>query len=160
MQMGRKKETIFNRLKTRCRAHSEYDLKRVTHEVALICVENFSASLVKVKSVLAVKQNIKFYQNTQQTLLVTMSDGTWDQIQEIKIKRNSLREKLEKRKKERQDILLGSTNSASASSLIKSESSGSEDKKPVLSNIKHEIGKPVNLFRSTHNFMMRNFLSP
>lgn len=70
-----------------------------------------------------------------------MSDGTWDQIQEIKIKRNSLREKLEKRKKERQGILLGSTDLVAASSFIKSESSGSEDKKPVLSNIKHEIGK-------------------
>lgn len=67
-----------------------------------------------------------------------MSDA-WDQIQEIKIKRNSLREKLEKRKKERQDIL-GSTNLVAASSFVKSESSSSEDKKPVLSNIKQEIG--------------------
>lgn len=67
------------------------------------------------------------------------SDGTWDQIQEIKIKRNSLREKLEKRKKERQDILLGST-TLSTSSFVKSESTGSEDKKPVLSNFKQEIG--------------------
>lgn len=68
-----------------------------------------------------------------------MSDA-WDQIQEIKIKRNSLREKLEKRKKERQDILLGSTNSVATSSFVKSESTTSDDKKPVLSNIKHEIG--------------------
>lgn len=37
-----------------------------------------------------------------------MSDA-WDQIQAIKSKRNSLRERLEKRKKERQDIL-GSSN--------------------------------------------------
>lgn len=69
-----------------------------------------------------------------------MSSDAWDQIQEIKIKRNSLREKLEKRKKERQDILLGSSNLVAASSLVKSESTGSEDKKPVLSNIKQEIG--------------------
>lgn len=75
-----------------------------------------------------------------------MSDGTWDQIQEIKIKRNSLREKLEKRKKERQDILLGSTNSVATSSFVKSESASSEDKKPVLSNIKHEIGKFAEAF--------------
>lgn len=68
-----------------------------------------------------------------------MSDA-WDQIQEIKIKRNSLREKLEKRKKERQDILLGSSNSSATSSFVKSESTSSEDKKPVLSNIKQEIG--------------------
>lgn len=68
-----------------------------------------------------------------------MSDA-WDQIQEIKIKRNSLREKLEKRKKERQDILLGSTTLGAASGLVKSESTSSEDKKPVLSNIKQEIG--------------------
>lgn len=33
-----------------------------------------------------------------------MSDA-WDEIQAIKIKRNSLRERLEKRKKERRDIL-------------------------------------------------------
>lgn len=68
-----------------------------------------------------------------------MSSDAWDQIQEIKIKRNTLREKLEKRKKERQDILLGST-SLSASSFVKPESTGSEDKKPVLSNLKQEIG--------------------
>lgn len=33
-----------------------------------------------------------------------MSDA-WEEIQAIKVKRNSLREKLQKRKKERQDIL-------------------------------------------------------
>lgn len=36
--------------------------------------------------------------------LQTMSDA-WQEIQAIKNKRNSLREKLQKRKKERQDIL-------------------------------------------------------
>lgn len=84
-----------------------------------------------------------------------MSDA-WDQIQEIKIKRNSLREKLEKRKKERQDILLGSTTLVAASSFVKSESTGSEDKKPVLSNIKHEIGIINNVWTS---FTPYKFLS-
>lgn len=37
-------------------------------------------------------------------LSATMSDA-WEEIQAIKSKRNSLREKLQKRKKERQDIL-------------------------------------------------------
>jgi hypothetical protein len=37
-------------------------------------------------------------------LCATMSDA-WEEIQAIKSKRNSLREKLQKRKKERQDIL-------------------------------------------------------
>lgn len=40
-----------------------------------------------------------------------MSDA-WDEIQAIKSKRNSLRERLEKRKKERQDILGSSTSAA------------------------------------------------
>lgn len=40
-----------------------------------------------------------------------MSDA-WDEIQAIKSKRNSLRERLEKRKKERQDILGNSSVSA------------------------------------------------
>ncbi|XP_037035834.1 N6-adenosine-methyltransferase MT-A70-like protein [Bradysia coprophila] len=88
-----------------------------------------------------------------------MSDGTWDQIQEIKIKRNSLREKLEKRKKERQDILLGSTNLAAASSFIKSESSGSEDKKPVLSNIKHEIDADPEVERQLLQILSDNALT-
>lgn len=44
-----------------------------------------------------------------------MSDA-WDEIQAIKSKRNSLRERLEKRKKERQDILGASTSVASPSS--------------------------------------------
>lgn len=40
-----------------------------------------------------------------------MSDA-WDEIQAIKSKRNSLRERLEKRKKERQDILGTSSTSS------------------------------------------------
>lgn len=43
-----------------------------------------------------------------------MSDA-WQEIQAIKSKRNSLREKLEKRKKARQDILVSSLGSASSS---------------------------------------------
>ena len=42
-----------------------------------------------------------------------MSDA-WDEIQAIKSKRNSLRERLEKRKKERQDILGASNASTTA----------------------------------------------
>lgn len=47
-----------------------------------------------------------------------MSDA-WDEIQAIKSKRNSLRERLEKRKKERQDIL----GASSANSTVLSPSS-------------------------------------
>lgn len=68
-----------------------------------------------------------------------MSDA-WEEIQAIKSKRNSLRERLEKRKKERQDILgsnLGSTSpsteihtnvaSASAKDELKVDQSASDD---------------------------------
>lgn len=52
-----------------------------------------------------------------------MSDA-WEEIQAIKSKRNSLRERLEKRKKERQDILSSSLNTtdptSSSSTLTKS----------------------------------------
>lgn len=80
-----------------------------------------------------------------------MSDA-WNEIQAVKSKRNSLREKLEKRKKERQDILgssvlqlqtssspsvassgviVGGTNSLlSLGSSVKNESN-IEDKKPL-----------------------------
>lgn len=47
-----------------------------------------------------------------------MSDA-WDEIQAIKIKRNSLRERLEKRKKERRDIL----GTSSSNSIILPSSS-------------------------------------
>lgn len=66
-----------------------------------------------------------------------MSDA-WNEIQAIKSKRNSLREKLEKRKKERQDILSSTTlkpassgSGAHTGPTIKTES-GSEDKKVNL----------------------------
>lgn len=67
-----------------------------------------------------------------------MSDA-WEEIQAVKSKRNSLREKLEKRKKERQNIL-----SASLGSADKPEGSPSKDRavsSPVAKNdrkyIKH-----------------------
>lgn len=47
-----------------------------------------------------------------------MSDA-WDEIQAIKSKRNSLRQRLEKRKKERQDIL-GTSSVNSVGSLVSS----------------------------------------
>lgn len=55
----------------------------------------------------------------------------WDDIQAIKSKRNSLRERLEKRKKERQDILGGEKGSP------KTES-GQED---YLTSIKVDTGE-------------------
>lgn len=61
----------------------------------------------------------------------------WDDIQAIKTKRNTLRERLEKRKKERQDILSSSTLAAplSLTSGLKSESF--EERK---SSLKVELG--------------------
>ncbi|XP_050092312.1 N6-adenosine-methyltransferase MT-A70-like protein isoform X2 [Anopheles aquasalis] len=53
--------------------------------------------------------------------------SSWEEIQAVKVKRNSLREKLEKRKKERQDLLLGNSSPAGSGgvvSLIKLESGG------------------------------------
>lgn len=73
-----------------------------------------------------------------------MSDA-WNEIQAVKSKRNSLREKLEKRKKERQDILGSSasmpTSGVSSLSSIKSESSLQviEDKKANILSL--DIGK-------------------
>lgn len=59
-----------------------------------------------------------------------MSDA-WDEIQAIKSKRNSLRERLEKRKKERQDILSSSSGNStvlptSSSPSVKSASKATE----------------------------------
>lgn len=64
-----------------------------------------------------------------------MSDA-WNEIQAVKSKRNSMREKLEKRKKERQDIL-----GVSSMPTAKSESSLQiiEDKK--INIISLDIGK-------------------
>ncbi|KAJ8934111.1 hypothetical protein NQ314_013569 [Rhamnusium bicolor] len=49
-----------------------------------------------------------------------MSADAWEEIQAIKSKRNSLRERLEKRKKERQDILGSSLGTASPVNLTES----------------------------------------
>ncbi|XP_035907534.1 N6-adenosine-methyltransferase MT-A70-like protein isoform X2 [Anopheles stephensi] len=67
--------------------------------------------------------------------------SSWEEIQAVKVKRNSLREKLEKRKKERQDLLGSSSPSGSGAvvGLIKIESSNNltEDKgKLLLTTIK------------------------
>lgn len=66
-----------------------------------------------------------------------MSDA-WDQIQAIKSKRNSLRERLEKRKKERQDIF-GASNVnnvvSSVSSPANVSTSGEEDLKAQCNEI-------------------------
>lgn len=58
-----------------------------------------------------------------------MSDA-WEEIQAIKSKRNSLRERLEKRKKERQDIL-GSSLGATSSPISSLENSNSGIPSPV-----------------------------
>lgn len=66
-----------------------------------------------------------------------MSDA-WDEIQAIKIKRNSLRERLEKRKKERRDIL-GTTSGNSitlpSSSTVNPSSIKNEETKTQLNEI-------------------------
>lgn len=69
--------------------------------------------------------------------------SSWEEIQAVKVKRNSLREKLEKRKKERQDLLGSNSPSGSGAvvGLIKIESSNNltEDKgKHLLTTIKLE----------------------
>lgn len=66
---------------------------------------------------------------------VKMSDA-WDEIQAIKSKRNILRERLEKRKKERQDIL--GTNLGSTSSPVSFTESPSNSLSGI-SNIKEEV---------------------
>uniref|UniRef100_A0A182SRA1 mRNA m(6)A methyltransferase n=1 Tax=Anopheles maculatus TaxID=74869 RepID=A0A182SRA1_9DIPT len=67
--------------------------------------------------------------------------SSWEEIQAVKVKRNSLREKLEKRKKERQDLLGSNSPSGSGAvvGLIKIESTNNltEDKgKLLLTTIK------------------------
>ncbi|XP_055624388.1 N6-adenosine-methyltransferase MT-A70-like protein [Toxorhynchites rutilus septentrionalis] len=60
--------------------------------------------------------------------------SSWEEIQAVKVKRNTLRERLEKRKKERQDLLGGSSPGPSVVGLIKTESgaAGVDDKSKVL----------------------------
>ncbi|XP_031620868.1 N6-adenosine-methyltransferase MT-A70-like protein isoform X2 [Contarinia nasturtii] len=62
-----------------------------------------------------------------------MSDA-WDEIQAIKSKRNSLRERLEKRKKERQDIL-GNSSCALSASLPAIISTKTDETKSQLNEI-------------------------
>lgn len=68
-----------------------------------------------------------------------MSDA-WEEIQAIKSKRHSLRERLEKRKKERQDILGSSLGAASPVNLTESyilnSSNNVKEEQKVKSNIK------------------------
>lgn len=68
-----------------------------------------------------------------------MSDA-WDEIQAIKSKRNSLRERLEKRKKERQDILGNSSGNStvlptSSPSAITVSKTGDSEIKTQLNEI-------------------------
>lgn len=66
-----------------------------------------------------------------------MSDA-WEEIQAVKSKRNSLREKLEKRKKERQNIL-----GANLVASDKPEGSPGSKERGVLSPASHKNeGKP------------------
>ncbi|XP_058461523.1 N6-adenosine-methyltransferase MT-A70-like protein [Malaya genurostris] len=60
--------------------------------------------------------------------------SSWEEIQAVKAKRNTLRERLEKRKKERQDLLGGSSPGPSVVGLIKTEAGGSggDDKSKIL----------------------------
>ncbi|XP_058066536.1 N6-adenosine-methyltransferase MT-A70-like protein [Anopheles bellator] len=73
--------------------------------------------------------------------------SSWEEIQAVKVKRNSLREKLEKRKKERQDLLgNNSPGPGGVVSLIKLESGSllGEDKgKLLLTTIKLEQGNDI-----------------
>lgn len=74
-----------------------------------------------------------------------MSD-TWEDIQAVKNKRNSLRERLEKRKKERQDILgtsvfLPSIGSSTSLKSISLESTSFDDKSNIGTTFKWELAE-------------------
>lgn len=71
--------------------------------------------------------------------------NAWDAIQQIKSKRNSLRERLEKRKKERQDILGNSSGNNPATTTAIASTSKLEERKVQT----HEI------FSTTDNGMSR-----
>lgn len=80
-----------------------------------------------------------------------MSDA-WDEIQAIKSKRNSLRERLEKRKKERQDIL-GNTSASctvqpTSSPSVTSASKTNSETKTQLNEIFTTIDNGKMDFRS------------
>lgn len=82
-----------------------------------------------------------------------MSDA-WDQIQAIKIKRNSLRERLEKRKKERQDIL-GTSNVSLGASSINSSPKTAENKAQF-----NEIFTAIDNGYNTKNLISKWFAKP
>ncbi|KAJ0171507.1 hypothetical protein K1T71_013057 [Dendrolimus kikuchii] len=76
-----------------------------------------------------------------------MSDA-WEEIQAVKSKRNSLREKLEKRKKERQNILSSSliteksegSPSSGKNAAVKNEATSSQEKlKPIVPSVSLEV---------------------
>ncbi|XP_046677298.1 LOW QUALITY PROTEIN: N6-adenosine-methyltransferase catalytic subunit [Homalodisca vitripennis] len=72
-----------------------------------------------------------------------MSDA-WEEIQAIKSKRNSLREKLQKRKKERQDILnlsggSSDNNASPLNKILQSEGGGSGVPSPVTAKIVDDV---------------------
>ena len=50
-----------------------------------------------------------------------MSDDAWEEIQAVKSKRNELRERLQKRRKEREDLLGGTADVTSSTSLQRLE---------------------------------------
>ncbi|XP_065073341.1 N6-adenosine-methyltransferase MT-A70-like protein [Ochlerotatus camptorhynchus] len=60
--------------------------------------------------------------------------SSWEEIHALKAKRNTLRERLEKRKKERQDLLGGSSPGPSVVGMIKTEAgvTGVDDKSKIL----------------------------
>ncbi|XP_063706796.1 N6-adenosine-methyltransferase MT-A70-like protein [Culicoides brevitarsis] len=69
-----------------------------------------------------------------------MSD-TWEDIQAVKNKRNSYRERLEKRKKERQDILGTLPSSLNSSKTINLESTSFDDKSSIGTTFKWEAAE-------------------
>lgn len=83
-----------------------------------------------------------------------MSDA-WDEIQAIKSKRNSLRERLEKRKKERQDIL----GASSGNSAVLSSSSPSSTSS-IVPTLKTETTKtePNEIFTTVDNGKRKNWI--
>lgn len=81
------------------------------------------------------------------TQAVNMSDA-WDEIQAIKSKRNSLRERLEKRKKERQDIL--GTSSGNSTVLSSSSPSSLSSIAPTLKT-EDAKAEPNEIFTTVDN---------
>lgn len=70
-------------------------------------------------------------------LIYIMSEASWDEIQAIKTKRLSIRERMEKRKKERQDIL-------HPTKCYKTDAGFVDDKKSVS-----DLGRSLNYILSS-----------